>query len=186
MHQREPGETGKGPRTEDVPRSPLQSRSGTEAAGSRGMEMAEDSAALGGGGCSHMPCRDSLNHSSHGSLCIVTPKSLIIRADAKSILAGGAEKLSLGSVPWGGKNPQNMWNHHVIKRKPNCSEKEMPIKIPRLDPWCEVEEQTVLEDPTPPHSTPPPRRQQFCASACCQLFQGSSWLNMDTSFSSNW
>jgi len=74
-------------------------QSRTEVAGSRGMQRAEGSAALGGGGCSHMPRRDILNHLSHGSLCIVTPKRLIIRAGASLIFVGEAEKLRLCSIP---------------------------------------------------------------------------------------
>lgn len=66
----------------------------------------EGSAALEGGGCSDTPCQDTLNHLSHGSLRIVTPKRLIIRADARLMLAGEAEKLSLCSIPQGAKTPQ--------------------------------------------------------------------------------
>lgn len=54
-------------------------RSGTEVVGSRGMGMAEDSAALGEGDCSPTPRWNSLNHLSHGNLCIVTPpKGLLL------------------------------------------------------------------------------------------------------------
>lgn len=102
-------------------------RSGMEVAGSRGMEMAEGSAALGEGGCSHKPCQDIPNSLPHGSLCIVTPKRLIIRADARLIL-GETEKLSqlLCSIPWGGKIHSTCEITKSLNRNPTIATKKSP------------------------------------------------------------